>query len=387
MLSKKPSLLISAYCSFHSLHNAAGSTTSSCRRPRDGTRLSTRADDAKRSYATITGDHDAHHEEPREAPKRKPEHQWPVAPTGHQHPTPYQILSMKTTTATYTKARYYQLVKMYHPDLSHTATSNHPYPMNATIKMERYRLIVAAHTILSDPVKRSAYDRFGSGWNGKPEVGARASNSTYAHPGPGPFSQSWQTGNQSADPIWQNATWEDWEKFYAWRARRASDPNASPTDDPHQSPLYMRNSYFVLLVAVLAFAGGSANYNRAQDAGTYFVEQRDLVHDRAAKELRRVRQEVAGVGSRDERIQWFLRQREATMGNLANDEVETGDAQSLSFAALKAIETLDVCSLATAHLRDRAPYGLPLLCIRMAISPALLRAPMGIGSPSSASFG
>ncbi|KAK3677253.1 J domain-containing protein 1 [Recurvomyces mirabilis] len=212
--------------------------------------------------------------------------------------------------------------------------------------MERYRLIVAAHTILSDPVKRSAYDRFGSGWNGKPEVGARASNSTYAHPGPGPFSQSWQTG-QTSDPIWQNATWEDWEKFYAWRARRASDPNASPTDDPHQSPLYMRNSYFVLLVAVLAFAGGSANYNRAQDAGTYFVEQRDLVHDRAAKELRRVRQEVAGVGSRDERIQWFLRQREATMGNLANDEVESMRDEK----AARILPEQDICR--SEDVRDR----------------------------------
>ncbi|KAK3105469.1 J domain-containing protein 1, partial [Teratosphaeriaceae sp. CCFEE 6253] len=181
------------------------------------------------------------------------------------------------SNAAYTKAHFYQLVKLYHPDLTSSSSVAHQ------LKMERYRLIVAAHTILSDPVKRSAYDRFGAGWNGKAEVDAQGNA---AHPGPGPFSHSWQGQGQANDPIWNNATWEDWERFYAWRARKNGDEKGVADDYP-QAPLYMRNSYFVVAIVIFAFFGGSANYNRAQDAGSYFVEQRDLVHDQASKELRK----------------------------------------------------------------------------------------------------
>ncbi|KAK5114316.1 hypothetical protein LTR62_002567 [Meristemomyces frigidus] len=318
MLNKKPRILISAYTYTNlrplSSLSLPGSSTSSCR-ARESTRQGTRGvtkDRNSRGYATITGDGSEQHAEPREPEaKAKKEadhhHQWPTPPSGQQHPTPYQILDT-TSNTTYTKTRYYRLAKIYHPDL-HNPTQT---ALTPSLKLERYRLIVAAHAILSDPTKRTAYDRFGAGWNGKPETGAR--RGTYNQPGP--FSQSWNS-NQD-DPIWRNATWEDWEKFYAWRARKES---GASTADP-QSPLYMRNSYFIVLVAFLAFAGGSANYNRAQDAGTYFVEQRDLVHDRAAKELRKVRQEIGSRG-REERIQWFLRQREASMGALAPGEVES----------------------------------------------------------------
>ena len=83
----------------------------------------------------------------------------------------------------------------------------------------------------------------------------------------------------------------------------------------------LQNSYFLLLVVVLALMGSTANYSRAQDAGTYFIEQRDIIHDRAARDLRKARQE-ASSGSRDDRIQWFVRNREATMG-LAGSDNET----------------------------------------------------------------
>ena len=219
--------------------------------------------------------------------------------------------------ALYSKARFYELVKMYHPDLSNgNGSSSHP-SISQQVKMERYRLIVAAHNILSDPVKRSAYDRVGAGWGGKAEVGGDTSGRSGAPNGPF-TSHSW---SDHADPIWQNATWEDWERFYARRAREQGTADGNAARE-HQGPLYMQNSYFVALVILLALMGGSANYNRAQDAGTYFVEQRDLVHDRAAKDLRKVKQEMSGMKGRDERIQWFLRQREATMGQMSGTDIE-----------------------------------------------------------------
>ena len=309
---RQPTPLRSTYTSLHALQSPQSTTSSSC--PCSFER-------SKRRYATIAGENDQHHDSHSHDPKpqeTEPHHQWPSPPKGHVHPTPYQIFGLRHN-ANYSKARYYELVKLYHPDKSPGPSATAP-SVSTHVKMERYRLIVAANAILSDPVKRNAYDRIGAGWNGRAEVpGANARGGEK----PGPFTQGFNgsasgTGGYD-DPIWQNATWEDWERFYARRARETSGANP---DQPPQGPLYMANSSFILLVALLALVGGSWNYTRAQDAGTYFVEQRDLVHDRAAKELRKVRQEMSGMRGREERIQWFLRNREATMGQMSGADVE-----------------------------------------------------------------
>ena len=220
-----------------------------------------------------------------------------------------------TDSATYTKARFYELVKVYHPDKNASPDDR----ISRAVKMERYRMIVAAHNILSDPTKRSAYDRFGAGWNGKAEVGGRETwYQASPYHKPGPFSHSWTHPN---DPIWQNATWEDWERWYARKARE-NGTNADGVRQPNRSGLYLQNSYFLLLVMVLALMGSTANYNRAQGTGQYFVEQRDVIHDRAAKELRRVKREASDSGNRLDRIEWFVRNREATLG-LAGSDSET----------------------------------------------------------------
>ncbi|KAF1352337.1 hypothetical protein BDV97DRAFT_292892 [Delphinella strobiligena] len=243
---------------------------------------------------------------------------WPEAPNGHQHPTPYQIFSLQQSEP-YSKQRFYELVKIYHPDRGSPATppsvlpGSHPcHNIAHGTKLERYRLIVAAHGILSDPEKRRAYDSFGAGWAGAPGNGA--TSNPWGRPGtgtgtpPGPFS-GWREGT---DPnIWANATWEDWERFYAAR---------DPSHPSHQAPTYIRNSYFITIVMVLALVGSTANYGRAEVNGERFLEARDAMHDRAAKDLRKVRQQSESR-PKEERIQFFLRQREATMTGLGVEEV------------------------------------------------------------------
>jgi hypothetical protein len=209
--------------------------------------------------------------------------------------------------AVYTKSRFYQLVKIYHPDRSNSYDDN----LSHTVKMERYRLIVAANDILSDPTKRSAYDRLGAGWNGK--AGIRRPNDPA-----GPFSQNFTGHSDPNDPIWRNATWEDWERFYHARAK-ATGTTGDGVNKPNRTGLYLQNSTFLLIVMILALMGSTANYTRAQTEGQYFIDQRDIVHDRAAKELRKVRQEALTSGSKSDRVQWFLRNREATMGAPGSD--------------------------------------------------------------------
>lgn len=299
MLIRKPLYISSAYGGLQAFHTSAtqpqSSTSSSSR---CWTNSSTRQHRQRnhKGYATLSGTGREHSYEK--------DHDWPTTPKGQRCPTPYQIFALKKDQA-YSKARFYQLVKIYHPDRSDCSDNT----ISQEIKSERYRLVVAANIILSDPVKRSAYDRIGAGWDGNADIAGKAGSNTS-----GPFHQNWR---DPSDPVWQNATWEDWERW-----REAKEDEAMGVKREKQSPLYMNNSYFIALIALFALMGSSANVHRAQENGQNFVEQRDIVHDRAAKELRKVRQDVQGMGGREERIQWFIRNREATMG-IATDGVET----------------------------------------------------------------
>lgn len=286
MTARKPSALISAYNSFCNNQISTIQSSTSSIPGRRGTRQQICG---RQGYATVAGDR-------REQPATG--HAWPEPAKGYTHPTPYQIFELKQN-APYAKSKYYELVKIYHPDKNGGAASN----IEQTLRIERYRLIVAAHTILSDPTKRSAYDRFGAGWNGKSEIGqSDAWRQTSPYNPSSPFSQNW---HDTAGSVWQNATWEDWER---WREKRDG------VSQERNEPLYMSNASFVLVIAILAAMGTLVNYSRAQDAGTYIVEQRDLVHDRASKELRRVRKEAGTLNTKEDRIEYFMRQREATLG-------------------------------------------------------------------------
>lgn len=306
MLIKKSAPILSTYNSFYRISTGLSESSTSFKRKRASTRQPQCCHHGCKNYATIAGDggrhNDGHEQE---------QYPWPAPPKGQVHPTPYQIFQM-TNKAMYSKTRFYELVKIYHPDRNTSSSVTVSY----AVRMERYRLVVAANNILSDPTKRSAYDRFGAGWNGRADVGGRQeSASSSTNRASGPFSHNWTAPD---DRIWQNATWEDWERYYYERAK-ATGKTTDDVKPPYGTGLYMQNGYFVVLIAMLALIGSTANYNRAQGVGQYWSDQRDLVHDRTSKDLRRTKQEASGSGKRQDQIDWFLRNREATLGAAGSD--------------------------------------------------------------------
>ena len=204
--------------------------------------------------------------------------------------TPYEILSTKQS-ATYSKRRFYELVKVYHPDRNGHADGKFVggEPSGA-VKMERYCLIVTAHEILSDPAKRKAYDTTGAGWNGHPEHGIPRYD-WGQHNG-----KQW-TGFDRNDSPFRCATWEDWEKWYM-------------RDKAKQEPVYISNGGFLVLVIAVVFLGGFGQSIRVEDYYNVFQRQVERVHDDASKALRSRKTESMGFGNRDERLHNFLKTRD-----------------------------------------------------------------------------
>ncbi|RDL31930.1 Chaperone J-domain-containing protein [Venustampulla echinocandica] len=230
-----------------------------------------------RSYAIVSDGHCGH------------EHgdlRWPEVTSANRLPTPYQIFNQKKGSP-YSKQRFYELVKMYHPDRHH---HNSPDGLSYATKIERYRLTIAANDILSDPVKRGAYDCYGAGWNGQPNV-VRDPSESWSNNGKG-----W--GDDGRGPS-QNATWEDWENWYK---RDGEGP---------QEPTYVSNGAFVGLIVIFAAIGGIGQFTRVGNYSSTVLERRDALHDHVSKDLMRRRRDTTNdYGHREQRIHSFLRQRD-----------------------------------------------------------------------------
>jgi len=102
-----------------------------------------------------------------------------------------------------------------------------------------------------------------------------------------------------------NATWEDWERWYA---RDADPPRASST-----TPAFASNAAFVSLILALAALGGVGRATQASAIAGTALEQADKVHEEASRELMRARRATGAAADRVERVQTFLEHRGAVL--------------------------------------------------------------------------
>ncbi|RDI84072.1 hypothetical protein Vi05172_g5851 [Venturia inaequalis] len=213
---------------------------------------------------------------------------WPIPEPPHRVPTPYQILNVQRGTVYIKTERFYSLVKLYHPD-----RHDHPDAMSSLstqARLDRYRLTLNAHAILSDPSKRAAYDLFGAGWAGKDSADTTVPDFKYT--------------TEARKAAMGNATWEDWEKWYD-EFRKPGDPVRTGP----QKPVFLSNSAFISIVAFLAALAGVGQATRAENMSQSFIAQRDAAHDKALAELHRNKGAKSGW-NKEQRIEEFLRDRD-----------------------------------------------------------------------------
>lgn len=279
MLLRKPTVALCASSGvFPVLRPVATATASPCRRlrPPAGGPWATRAR-GRRLYATI---HNSKRGQGGKIDDCK-EPKWPTT----AHPTPYEILGL-ARDAPYSKTRYFQLAKHYHPDRQHHTSDD---GVSHGTKLERYRLVVAANALLSNPQKKRMYDLYGFGWDVSDEVQShhREADRAWRH----------EPGNAS-----MNATWEDWERW-----RRARD--GSEDSREKQEQVFTSNLAFMAIVSTFLIVGTWSQMTRAGTNSVTLLEMRDQTHAAVSNELRQRQSQRRGL-DRDARIESFLRQRE-----------------------------------------------------------------------------
>jgi curved DNA-binding protein CbpA len=283
MLSKKPALLLSSYASLHPLcyaHALAGPQPrqKSCRHPF-----------ARQEVARQTRNYAQHQHHDAELLH------WPEAVRPHKTPTPYQILKC-TRGERYTKQRFYALVKLYHPDRGHAASPIAALPLH--VRLERYRMLVTAHDILSDVEKRKAYDAWGHGWAGHHRTPAS------------PAAHDWDFDRRrwATDPR-SNATWEDWERW------RQNEGEGGTGNDGRT--IQLSNFAFMSLIFAFVSIGGVVQGTRFSTFNSSVIERRDQVHREASTTLLRSKNATIS-GDREERIRTFLDHRESQLAGEAS---------------------------------------------------------------------
>ncbi|CAP92062.1 J domain-containing protein [Penicillium chrysogenum] len=210
------------------------------------------------------------------------DYSWPSNPSF----TPYDVLNLPRS-ATYTKRNYYDLVKIYHPD---RPLKDHPlfHQLTAETRLQRYRIVVDAHEILSDPIKRAAYDRNGTGWI-HTVLDTRVERDSH---GPN---------------IYANATWEDWED---WHNRHQG---------PQQHVVDQRT--FTRLVILLVLFAGALQASWLGQVNSGYNDRLREVNEKSARVLQDRRDStVKQMDSNDARVQGFLIRRDPTGSGLKDNE-------------------------------------------------------------------
>ncbi|KAJ5132806.1 hypothetical protein N7448_006964 [Penicillium atrosanguineum] len=213
---------------------------------------------------------------------------WPTTPTF----TPYDVLNL-SVTAPYSKVRYFELVKIYHPD---RPCNEHPLCRNITpeVRLQRYHIVVNAHEILSDPNRRAAYDQFGTGWKHQAKRYNTVADATAEW---GPYGPT----------IYANATWEDWERWH----NRHGEKQQNIVD--HRT--------FIRLVILLVFFGGAVQASWISRLNTGYEQRLREVSEDSMRFLSGRRQHtVQQMPSNDARVQSFLIRRDPTGSGLKDGE-------------------------------------------------------------------
>ncbi|GAB0136844.1 hypothetical protein EsDP_00005132 [Epichloe bromicola] len=216
-----------------------------------------------------------------EPSKRAASPSWPKSP----EPTPYEILGIERG-AEYNKANFNRLVKLYHPDLSGSRHVTGPGHLSQAVRLDRYRLVIAAHNLLSDPHKRRLYDEsHNPGW-------------MY----PSPFTSDARTRTNR----------------YTWSRSERILRRDGPISPLRQRPLYTSNAAFAMLLVALSILAAVLQMKRVVSKTRRDSRRLQMFVSEALQEEIQAWASVLQGQSRDDRVLAFLARRHGVPQQLLN---------------------------------------------------------------------
>ncbi len=223
-------------------------------------------------------------------------------------PTPYEIFDLEQSAA-YSKHKFYELVKIYHPDRHLLEDNPCSRDLSHGERLERYRLVILAHEILSDPVKRRAYDHHGAGWADYQRATSRHSQGYYAEGS----RKAYGRGKGYDNSPFANATWEDWERWYARDTRETAKQSYAGN--------YISPNMFASLILMMAVVSGVWQATRAGQFSGSLEERAQAFTEETSRFLttRAEKQKIDTLDS-DGRIRWFLEKRDPSKYGLKDQE-------------------------------------------------------------------
>ncbi|KAG0151476.1 hypothetical protein CROQUDRAFT_651330 [Cronartium quercuum f. sp. fusiforme G11] len=179
----------------------------------------------------------------------------------HPYPTPYEIFHLpQTATTADIKSRYYELVKLHHPDIdfANSQASQEASKVKSSRKSEfsdsanHFKAIVEAYELLKSPSRRQLYLNSGEGWPRPPSSINRGSRGYRT-------SQRSSSTSRPYRPLYPSSLW-DWassglgarSSHYTspqgdyWFSARYTDPRASTFSQQWQRDgLLAKNGIFI----------------------------------------------------------------------------------------------------------------------------------------------
>ncbi|CAD6900968.1 unnamed protein product [Tilletia controversa] len=201
----------------------------------------------------------------------------------HPNPTPYQIFHLSPSASpAQIKARYYDLVRIFHPDRAIALSTPHRRTTE-----ERFKLIVKAYELLSDRRRRTDYDRTGFGWGERRRWGTLRTGWEHRGDPASPTSRARAKHDQYG---WQRNRAND-EYFYGFAARQ------SPTSES-QKQRYLPNTHFISLLCILTWTLALLQYSRLAAQASRATQRADKLHLDAAQSLKVAREGARGEEGR-----------------------------------------------------------------------------------------
>ncbi|KAK5072765.1 J domain-containing protein 1 [Lithohypha guttulata] len=213
-------------------------------------------------------------------------------------------MSRREIYGKHTKLKYYELVKIYHPDRNGAGCET----LSHIERLERYRLIILAHEIISDPNKRQAFDAYGAGWANKQTNPARHTRGYSTASG----MQYGQAPGYDASPF-GNATWEDWERWYRDHANQGQRQAYTGT---YINP----NAFAVFVITAAVLSGILQATSITQQAGTYADKSLAFTEETTRFMTARASQFDDNNLDKNDRVRHFLERRDPTRYGLKEEE-------------------------------------------------------------------